>query len=106
MPTSRAKKGPIANWTFLSNHTHVLLCIAQDPEMRVREMADHVGITERAIATILDDLEDAGYIARSKVGRRNRYKVYRRGRLRHPLESQRSVGELLDMIGGRTTPRR
>lgn len=86
------------SWTFLSNHAHVLVCLAADPMARQRDIADRVGITERAVSGIVADLELGGYVLRERVGRRNRYKVSRRGRLRHPLESQHSVGQLLDAV--------
>ena len=88
----------IATWTFLSNHAHVLLCIARDPEIRIRDVATEVGITERAVALIVSELEEAGYLTRNKVGRRNVYKVQLRGKLRHRLESRHTVGELLAAI--------
>lgn len=85
-------------WTFLSNHAHVLLCIARNPEIRIRDIADQVGITERAVTAILDDLDSEGYVNRSKVGRRNRYKIQHRGRLRHQLEARHTIGELIDLL--------
>lgn len=85
-------KGP---WTFLSNYAHVLVCLALDPNARLREVADRVGITERRVNGILSDLEEAGIISVTKVGRRNSYTINRSARLRHPLESQRTVGDLL-----------
>lgn len=85
-------------WTFLSNHTHVLVCIADDPDARLRDIAERVGVTERAVSMIVADLEAGGYVERERVGRRNRYKVLRRGQLRHPLEAHHSVGTLLDVI--------
>lgn len=85
-------------WTFLSNHAHVLLCIAHEPEARLREVAHRVGITERAVQRIVADLEEAGYLSRSREGRRNRYKVHPNLPLRHSLESHREVGVLLNLI--------
>src|SRR4051812_35499807 len=83
---ARAAKGqPKGNWVFLTNHAHVLLCIARDPQARTRDIADQVGITERATQRILADLVAEGYVARAKIGRRNRYTVNRRGHLRHPI---------------------
>ena len=69
------RKAPEPAWTFLTNHAHVLLCIAKEPEARMRDVATLVGITERAVQRIVADLEEAGYIARIRHGRRNRYKV-------------------------------
>lgn len=85
-------------WTLLSNHGHVLACIAKDPEARVREIADQVGITERAVQRILGDLDEAGVITRTRNGRRSRYSVDADAPLRHPIESHRTVGELLAII--------
>lgn len=82
-------------WTFLTNHAHVLLCLASDPDARLRDVADRVGITQRAVQHILADLEAAGAITRERVGRRNRYAVHAGVSLRHPLEAAHTVGELL-----------
>ena len=87
-------------WTFLTNHAHVLLCLAQDPETRLRDVADRVGITERAVQRIVQDLEDGGFIQREKIGRRNRYAVRTNVPLRHPIERHRSVASLLSLIDG------
>ena len=86
------------SWTFLSNHAHVLVCIARDPDQRLRDIADQVGITERAIQRILSDLVEAGCLSRSRSGRRNRYQVFPRRPLRHPLESHQSLGALLSLL--------
>lgn len=87
-----------ASWTFLSNHTHVLVCIARDPAVTMREVAGQVGITERAVQRIVRDLVDDGYLARHREGRHNVYEV-RTGRpLRHPLESGTDVQALLDVL--------
>lgn len=87
------------DWTFLTNHAHVLLAVAREPNLRLRDIAALVGITERTAVGIVSDLEEGGYIRREKVGRRNRY-VLNPGRpLRHPLESHHEVGELLAAIG-------
>ena len=85
-------------WTFLSNHAHVLLCIAKEPELRLREVAHRVGITERAVQRIVDDLEEGGYLSRSREGRRNRYEVHLDRPLRHSVESHREVSVLLNLI--------
>ena len=85
-------------WTFLSNHTHVLLCLAIDAEQRVRDVARKVGLTERAVQRILSDLVDAGTITRERVGRRNRYTLELDSPLRHPLEAHNTVGELLEIL--------
>ncbi len=85
-------------WTFLSNHAHVLLMIARDPEIRLRDVADAVGITERAVQRIITDLEEGRYIERERHGRRNHYRVHPELPLRHPVESHRDVGALLRLI--------
>lgn len=82
-------------WTFLTNHAHVLLCIARDPDIRLRDIAVRVGITERAAQKIVHDLADDSYVAVSRVGRRNQYRLLPGGRFRHPLEDEREVAELL-----------
>jgi len=82
-------------WTFLTNHAHVLIVITEDPDVRVRDIAEQVGITERAAQTILADLEGAGYLERHRVGRRNRYSVHSKRPLRHPMEAGRRFDELL-----------
>ena len=85
-------------WTFLTNHTHVLVCLAQNEEITLREVALAVGITERAVHSIVKALETEGVLTRSREGQRNRYRLNRQYRLRHPLESHRRIGELLDLV--------
>lgn len=85
-------------WTFLTNHAHVLLAIARDPTARLRDVADGVGITERAAQAIVADLEAAGYLHRERVGRRNQYTVNPAGRFRHPAEADHNIGELLHLF--------
>jgi DNA-binding MarR family transcriptional regulator len=85
-------------WTFLSNHAHVLLLIAREPEIRLRDVAVRVGITERAVQRIVADLEEGGYLERERKGRRNRYRVHRDRPLRHPVEAHRNIGTLLSLI--------
>ena len=87
-------------WTFLTNHAHVLLLISRDPDIRVRELAERVGITERAAHRIVGDLVEAGYLSRARVGRRNHYVVHPERPLRHPIERAHQVGELLEVLGG------
>jgi hypothetical protein len=82
-------------WTFLTNHAHVLICVAADPEARVRDVAELVGITERAVQRILADLEAEGYLQRGREGRRNHYRVEGRLPLRHPLEEHRNAHDLV-----------
>jgi predicted transcriptional regulator len=85
-------------WTFLSNHGQVLLCIARDPDVRLREIADQIGITERAAHRIVGELADAGYILRHRNGRRNRYTITRHLGLPDPLARDRSIGDLLSVL--------
>jgi len=103
-PTSPRPGGA---WGFLTNHAHVLLCVARDPQSRTRDIAEQVGITERAAQRILADLIGAGYVNRTKVGRRNNYKVNPRGHLRHPALRELSIGVLIDVLNtdGRPKPR-
>lgn len=88
----------LPSWTFLTNHTHVLVCLARDSSMTVRNLARRIGITERTVQRILSELESSGVVTRKKEGRRNRYEVNLDFRLRHPLESERSLRELLGTI--------
>lgn len=88
-----------STWTFLTNHAHVLVCIAEDPGARGRDIAARVGITERAVQAILADLVTDGYVTRTRVGRRNRYTLHVDQPLRHPLERDRTVGQLLAGVG-------
>ena len=85
-------------WTFLTNHSHVLLSIAEDPEIRLRDVAQKVGITERAAQRIVADLTEAGYLTATKVGRRNRYKLHAGQHLRHPVEQHCRIQSLLAMV--------
>jgi DNA-binding MarR family transcriptional regulator len=91
-----------AGWTFLTNHAHVLFCVAADPEVRIRDVADRVGITERAVQRIIHDLEAEGYLTISKEGRRNRYEVRLDLPLRHPIERHRTVAALIALVVGST----
>jgi Mn-dependent DtxR family transcriptional regulator len=88
----------MGDWTFFSNHGHVLVCLAQNHEARLRDVAQDVGITERAVQKIVRDLQDAGMISIRKQGRCNRYRINRRKSLRHSLESHVTVGKLLTLI--------
>ena len=85
-------------WTFLSNHAHVLVCLARDPDTRLRDVAEQVGITERAVFKIVGELADSGVITRMREGRRNHYEIDTSTRLRHPLEGDRTVGSLLELL--------
>jgi predicted transcriptional regulator len=86
------------SWTFLTNHSHVLICLARNPNLRVRDLADEVGITERAVQGIVRDLEVAGCLTRHREGRRNRYDIVVDRPMRHPVEQHHVVGDLLDAM--------
>lgn len=85
-------------WTLLSNYAHVLICIAEDSDMRLKDVAARVGITERAVQRIVGELEGAQILERERQGRRNRYIIRSEMPLRHPLEEHCSVGSLLDLV--------
>jgi DNA-binding MarR family transcriptional regulator len=85
-------------WRFLTNHTQVLLVIARNPDLRMREIADLVGITERAAQRIIKDLTDADYLESTRVGRRNHYSVNGKTNMRHPAQENQQVGELLELL--------
>jgi DNA-binding MarR family transcriptional regulator len=87
-----------SRWTFLTNHLLVLACLTRDPELRIRDIANLIGITERATVQILSQLEAAGYLTKARVGRRNHYTVHDELPLRHPMHNGRQVGELLRVI--------
>lgn len=85
-------------WRFLSNHTQVLLCIQRDPDVRYRDIAQMVGITERAAQRIVADLVESGYVESERVGRRNHYRINADVAMRHPAQEGRDVGELLRLL--------
>jgi len=85
----------MAQWTFLTNHAHVLLCVATNPQVRLRDIAELVGITERAAQRIVGELEAEGYLTRERDGRRNIYRLNPDMPLRHPLDKGHHIGELL-----------
>jgi hypothetical protein len=89
------------HWTFLTNHGHVLLCIAADPEIRLLDVATSVGITERSAQRIVAELIEEGYLRQTRVGRRNQYEVRTDLPLRHPLEKDNPVGTLLQLLSRR-----
>ena len=97
---ARPTREPEPAWTFLTNHAHVLLCIAREPEVRMRDVAHLVGITERAVQRIVADLEEAGYIERIRNGRRNHYEVRADLPLRHPIERHERVSSLIALVLG------
>jgi predicted transcriptional regulator len=88
-------------WTFFTNHAHVLIAVSRDPSLRQRDIGRLVGITEGAAQRILNELEDAGYVRRTKVGRRNRYEVVGDLPLRHPLEHDHTIAEILGTLNTR-----
>lgn len=90
----------MSDWTLFSNHGHVLVCLARDPQARLRDVATSVGITERAVQKIVRDLQQGDMISVSKQGRRNQYRIHRKASLRHSLESENSIGGLIDFIIG------
>jgi predicted transcriptional regulator len=87
-------------WTFLTNHSHVLILLASNSDLVLREVAATVGITERAVQRIIQDLVAEGFIERERVGRKNRYRVLTDQPLRHPIEAHRKIGDLIDLISG------
>lgn len=91
----------VPDWTFLTNHAHVLLCVSRDPDARLRDVAEDVGITERAAQRIVADLAEAGYLDREREGRRNRYRLHPELPLRHPLEREHAIGEVLQVLSPR-----
>jgi predicted ArsR family transcriptional regulator len=93
-------------WDFLTNHAHVLTCVADDSGIRLRDIAAAVGITERAAHRILSELIEEGYVLRERQGRRNRYQVVAGRPMRHPLLQEREVGDLLEVLIGSTTEER
>jgi DNA-binding Lrp family transcriptional regulator len=100
-----AKHSGASKWTFLTNHGHVLLCLAQAAGLRLRDVADQVGVTERAVQRIVADLEDGGYLRRRRLGRQNVYEIDAAQPLRHPVEAHHSVGALIALSAGEV-PRR
>ena len=85
-------------WTFVTSHTQVLLCIAQDPETRLRDVAERVGITERAAQRIVADLVESGYVERRRIGRRNQYTINPTIEMRHQLQRGLDIGRLLELL--------
>ncbi len=98
-PTDLAtRKSTSSPWTFLTNHSHVLLCLQSNSDMVLREVAQKVGITERAVQKIVADLTDGGVLIRERVGRRNRYRINGKLPLRHPIEAHRQVADILKLV--------
>jgi shikimate kinase len=92
------RRGRTADWTLLTNHAHVLIYLARQPDVTLRRVADAVGITERAVQRIVAELEQAGILSRLRSGRRNVYEIHAELPLRHPIESHRTVQDLLDFV--------
>lgn len=103
MTTSNIRHEPspgegLGSWTFLTNHAHVLVALHRDPDLRQRDIAGLVGITEGAVQRILNELEQTGYLSIERVGRRNHYEVKTDIELRHPLDAGHTVGEILESL--------
>jgi len=90
----------MASWTFLTNHARVLLCIAHDPGVRLRDIAASLGVTERSAYGIVTDLAEAGYVVKQKTGRRNRYQIQAHLPLPEPSSQERTVGDVLALLAG------
>ena len=95
----------MAEWEFLTNHAHVLLCVAREPDTRLRHIAECVGITERATHRIICDLVEAGYLTKHRLGRRSYYEVHPDLPLRHPLEGEHRVGEIFGPLLRQVRPK-
>lgn len=98
-PAAAAPREPSAHrWTFLSNHGHVLVCLARDPHARLRDIAERIGITERAVGGLVHDLEAEGFLERHRAGRRNSYVLRLDRPLRHAIEGHRDVRDLIELF--------
>ncbi|MEU7516093.1 winged helix-turn-helix domain-containing protein [Streptomyces sp. NPDC042898] len=96
---------PRSSWTFVTHHARILVMILRDPETRLRDMAEACGLTERAAQAIVTDLENAGYLTRTRHGRRNHYRITPGTRFRHPAEGPHEIADLLNLLAGLdTTP--
>ena len=95
----------VSEWSFLTNHARVLLCIARDPGVRLRDIASTLGITERTAFGVVADLTEAGYVTKERDGRRNRYEVQHHLPLAEPTSEERTIGEVLELLGGREIAR-
>ena len=92
------------SWHFLTNHAQVLLCIENNPDARMRDIAETVGVTERAAQRITNDLVEDGYVTRERIGRRNRYRINHKARMRHPAQREHPIGELLGLLSSEEGP--
>ncbi|MBF6323348.1 winged helix-turn-helix domain-containing protein [Nocardia cyriacigeorgica] len=97
-PASATPASASRGWTFLTNHAHVLLCLSRNGDLTMRELAQAIGITERAVQATIADLVTDGYLTAVKNGRRNTYTIHGHGRLRHPLESHHTIDELITAL--------
>jgi DNA-binding HxlR family transcriptional regulator len=97
-PIPAAQTAGAHRWTFLTNHAHVLILLSRDSTMVLRQVALRIGITERAVQRIIADLEEDGFIQREKVGRNNHYRILDHQPLRHPIESHRTIGDLIKLV--------
>lgn len=96
----------MTDWSFLTNHARVMLCIAHDPDVRLRDIAGTLGITERSAYGIVTDLADAEYIVKERDGRRNRYRIRHHLPLREAPNRERTIGEMLDLLGNTNARKR
>jgi DNA-binding MarR family transcriptional regulator len=101
-----AKLLGMRDWTFLTNHARVLLCVAHDPEVRLRDIAGTLDITDRSAYGIVTDLAEAGYLVKEKDGRRNRYQIQSHLPLRESISREQTIGELLDLLVNSNSHRR
>jgi len=98
MKTDSKETGSNSNWAFLTNHLHVILCLHRDEETTVRDLAIKIGITERSVQRILSEMVDSKVLSREKIGRHNKYSINTNFQLRHPLEKNHTIGELLTIL--------
>ena len=94
---------PKESWTFLTNHSHVLYFLSEDPELVLREIAEKVGITERSVQRIVKELEQEGFLQKERVGRRNRYKLILKRELRHELEKHTTIEDIINVLRGKSS---
>jgi DNA-binding MarR family transcriptional regulator len=98
MESSMIKKQERSTWTFLTNHAHVLLCLAKSPSRLMRDIAEEVGITERAVQRIIADLQEGAYITKIRRGRSNTYEINTEKHLKHPIEAHKTLLDLIELI--------
>jgi predicted transcriptional regulator len=87
------------NWTFLSHHAHILIALDKDPDSKIEDLAEILGVTPRSVVNVLNDLVDGGYLTKSKLGRRNHYQISKDAYLRHATSAQKRVGDLIQSLG-------